>query len=400
MIRDSLMLWIVSLTTVALMVTGCPSPGDGDADADGDGDGDADGDGETTTGAQPLFDQVWGDFDRNYSYFISKDVDWGRARAEYRPRFAGELSADDFVDQLLPMLGELRDWHVAVRRADGTWEGTETDVVERNHTDTPRNRYTVDSYRTLGDTVIWYAWLEHDLAYIRVDTLDTEAWSGITDADIEDIFLTFAGAAGMIVDLRPNSGGNETNASRIASRLVETEVTYGYVETRNGPGHGDFDAMVEKRLTPSSGTRFSGPVVGLIGQRCMSSAEWFTLMLRAAGARLVGDVTRGASGNPREYGPLANGVSYMISTWIAYAPDASGSVGPEVEDRGIEPDVTIAPESSFDGEHDYVVERGIAELLEMIAGGGDDECMTECLAECDEDDAFCRELCESICEDL
>lgn len=402
----------VCLLAIAFMGQGCPSPGGGDG---GNGGG-----GQTTTGAQALFDQVWDDFDQNYSYFTYKNIDWDRFKTTYRPNFAANLSADEFVDRLVPMLSELRDWHVAVQRADGTWVGTETEEVQTNYTSTPRNRYTLAGYRTLGDNVIWHAWFENNIAYLRIDTLETGAWNGITDADIEDIFQTYAEAAGMIVDIRPNSGGNENNAMRIMARLIDTAVTYGYIETRNGPGHDDFDDLVEKTLTPNTGSRFNGPVVGLIGQRCMSSAEWFTLMLRAAGAQLVGDTTRGASGNPREFGPLSNGIKYMLSTWIAYAADATGGMGPEIEDQGIAPDVAIATQDSFDGEHDYVVEEAITRLLAMIDGSEDDsddddndsdneddddfppddDCFAECMADCWDDIEFCEELCLSICEDF
>ncbi len=394
MSRQHVAMVAVSLLAMILMGQGCPPPDDG-----GD-------DGQTTTGAQALFDQVWDDFDGNYSYFTYKGIDWDQLKTTYRPNFAGNLSADEFVDQLLVMLSELSDWHVAVQRADGTWEGTETEEVQINYTSTPRNRYTLEGYQTLGDNVIWHAWFENNIAYLRVDTLETGAWNDITEDDIDNIFQTYADAAGMIIDIRPNSGGNENNATMIMSRLVDAAVTYGYVETRNGPGHDDFDDMVEKILTPSTGTRFNGPIVGLIGQRCMSSAEWFTLMLRAAGAKLVGDTTRGASGNPQEFGPLSNGVKYMISTWIAYAADETGAVGQGIEDNGIAPDVAIDPGESFDDEHDYVVEEAITQLQAMIDGTDDDEpsedddCLPNCLADCDEDDEFCQDLCVDICEDF
>jgi C-terminal processing protease CtpA/Prc len=57
--------------------------------------------------------------------------------------------------------------------------------------------------------------------------------------------------------------------------------------------------MTPKTLQPSATNPFRGPVVALVGQRTMSSGEWFALMIRAcANGRLVGDRTRGASGPP------------------------------------------------------------------------------------------------------
>jgi C-terminal processing protease CtpA/Prc len=104
------------------------------------------------------------------------------------------------------------------------------------------------------------------------------------------------------------------------------------------------------------GTHFDGPVVGLIGKRCLSSAEWFTLMLRAAGATLIGDTTRGGSGNPQRF-TLDNDVSYTVSQWVAYTGDMVA-----FEDVGIAPDTPIPADSSFDETRDYVLEAGLDEL--------------------------------------
>ena len=91
----------------------------------------------------------------------------------------------------------------------------------------------------------------------------------------------------------------------------------------------------------------------------MSSAEWFTLMMKVCpNVTLIGDTTRGSSGNPKGF-KLPNDVSYTVPTWMAYTDQQE-----EFEDVGIEPDIQIEATSSFDGSHDYVIERAIAELTE------------------------------------
>jgi len=111
---------------------------------------------------------------------------------------------------------------------------------------------------------------------------------------------------------------------------------------------------------------YLGPVVCLIGQRCMSSAEWFILMMRNLGATLIGDTTRGASGNPREYSIASNGVHYAVSTWIAYAAE-DGEISYGIENNGIIPDFSVPPGEgvglSYDSEHDYVLEEAMDYLL-------------------------------------
>jgi len=314
----------------------------------------------TTTGSQALFDEVWNTFDEKYSYFTYKGIDWDDLWATYRPNFAADLTADEFVDQLVPMLAELHDWHVALIRADGTGVDTHPGTVERNYPETPRKLYTVGNanYNVLGDNVIYHAWFNDNIAYIRVDSLTTEKFATVNDADIQALFdTTYAGADGMIIDIRPNNGGHEDNAAKFAGHFTNTSFVYGYTETRNGPDHDDFDPLEDKTLAPRA-PYFSKPVMCLIGQRCMSSAEWFTLMMQGCpNVTLIGDTTRGASGSPEEF-TLSNDVHYKLSRWIAYTDDFT-----EIEDNGLAPDIAIAPgDTSYDPNHDYVVERAIDEL--------------------------------------
>ena len=323
-------------------------PGDGDDGTDDDGDGD-----DQATGTLALFDEVWNEFDQTYSYFVYKGIDWDALRTQYRPNFEQELSGNEFADELANMLRELEDLHVNVQQPDGSYVEVYTRDAAQNYTTTPRNRYAPDGYQTLGDNVIHHGLLENNVAYIRVDTLSTDAFEPISDADIEDLFVNYADANGMIIDIRPNNGGNENNAMKFASRFIDEPVVYGYYQYRNGPGHDDFDSVEEKVLEPSTGTHYYGLVICLIGERCLSSAEWFTLMMRAGGAVLIGDTTRGSSGNPQTF-TLSNDVSYSVPRWIAYTDDME-----EIEDRGIDPAFPIAPEDSFDESADYVVEEAL-----------------------------------------
>lgn len=301
-----------------------------------------------------LFDQLWNTFDQEYSYFTYKGIDWNDVRQRHRPNFINDLPTENFVALIADMLDELHDWHVYVQRPDGEAFGYSGEY-EINYPSRLMPRYANGGvYTTLGDDVIFHATVGENLAYIVVDTLDSQRFASVSDQDIENLFALYADADGMILDIRANNGGNENNAAKIASRFTDFAVTYGYTETRTGSGHDDFGPLVEKTLDPGEGTHFNGDTVLLIGQRCMSSAEWFTLMMRACpGVMLIGDTTRGASANPVVHS-LSNGVNFAVSRWIAYTDDMQG-----IEDNGIDPDFLINPADSFDDEHDYVLEFAI-----------------------------------------
>jgi hypothetical protein len=305
--------------------------------------------------AKVLFEQVWNEFDRSYPYFIHKNINWTHVKATHAPQISADMTASRFAEKLAAMLDILHDRHVSVTAPDGKVFGYGP-AYPRNYTNSPRNRYCPGGYKTVGDNIVQHGLLIDDVAYIRINSLESKAYAGISREQINDIFTTYIDTPALIIDLRGNNGGNEEIAGWFAAHCTVEEVLYGYTKTRNGPGHGEFSPVKPKVLAPADTAPYAGVVVCLIGQKCMSSAEWFALMLKASGAILIGDRTRGASGNPKECA-LSNGVTYRVSTWMAF--DAQMQ---PIEDRGIQPDIYINPEASIDGEHDYVVERALREL--------------------------------------
>ena len=72
----------------------------------------------------------------------------------------------------------------------------------------------------------------------------------------------------------------------------------------------------------------------------MSSNEAFLLMMRAAGATLVGETSGGSSGNPRRY-PLPNGMQIVLPQWQSLTPD-----GAMIEGVGITPDIEVIEDAA------------------------------------------------------
>ena len=317
------------------------------------------------TGSQAIFDEIWNTFDQKYSYFSYKNVDWDAVREANRPNFAESLTPDAFAQKIAVVLAELRDVHVNVETPDGTAVEVYVKAWVQNYPSTPRNRYTASGYSVIGNHVVYHAWIGsgavRNIGYIRVDTLDTGAFTSISESDIDALFETYESADGLILDIRPNNGGNENIAARFASHFTNQPRDYGYHQYRNGPAHDDFDSIEKRTLNPAVSNRFLKPAACLIGPRCLSSAESFALMMRACpNVALVGATTRGGSGSP-EWFTASNGVRYSVSRWIAYDADLI-----EIEDNGVSPDAgfEIAPDDSLDGEHDYVLEAAL-EALEI-----------------------------------
>ena len=309
--------------------------------------------------------QVWEEFDRTYSYFSHKKVDWDKVWIEHQADFDAITTPNDFAEKLNDILQVLRDWHVTVRKPDGKVIGYRAEVVPNYHpTKVVFARYADGPpYENLKNAgAIVHGWVSSNIAHVVVLTLSARFSESITEQDIDNLFAKYRSAQGMILDLRANGGGNENHAKLIAERFTDEPRIYGYVRSRiPGPDRNAFTDFVPKTLVPSSRTRFKGNVVCLVGQRTISSAEAFALMIRALPqGTLVGDVTRGASGNPVEREVPELNVRYTLSTWMAFDDQKH-----PLENVGISPRIRIPATASYDEERDYVLETAIA----LIRGG-------------------------------
>ena len=322
------------------------------------------GGGSGETGLTGAWWEVWNAFDEHYSYFEHKGIDWGPVYADHVDAFAALNDGAAFAQTLNGVLQVLHDWHVAVRRPDGAWLGY-AGAVTNNYPSVLMTNYTggVAYTNVRNANVLYHAWVAGDLAHVVVDTLNASAFAPITDGDLDAMFQRYEHAGGIILDLRANNGGDETNARRIAQRFTSLPRTYGYTRTRiPGANHDAFTPLAAKTLEPGTGASFTGRVACLIGQRVMSSGEWFALMMRACPqATLIGDRTRGATANPEEFTIPTLDVSYLVSRWIGYTADQTA-----FEDVGILPDIALAPGAASVDEaagHDYVLEQAIALLV-------------------------------------
>src|SRR5262245_23251822 len=65
------------------------------------------------------FDSLWNTFDREYSYFDYKHIDWNALKAAYRPRAIAASDQAGFISVVREMLGQLHDLHVVLRDPGG-----------------------------------------------------------------------------------------------------------------------------------------------------------------------------------------------------------------------------------------------------------------------------------------
>lgn len=305
------------------------------------------------------FEFVWKELDRHYSLFQVKGVDWDSIYREFRPQVESDTPPATLFSILAQMLDRLRDGHVGlengsrIHRYNGWYEpylhnfDWEYIWYER-----------IISRRITASGRIRYGWMTQSIAYVQIPSFAGYGWA----SEIDDALEQLPGAQALILDIRDNTGGRDTNAEKIAGRFARERKLYRRIQYRNGPGHDDFSPLEDDYLEPQGDAGFHGPVAVLTNRRTFSAAESFVLAMNTVpGVVMVGDTTGGGSGNPihRE---MPNGWTFTISRWIERAPDGSTHEG-----EGLAPDIpAFIPEGHL-GNVDHILSAAIRHLADQIS---------------------------------
>lgn len=295
------------------------------------------------------------DMDRNYSFFALKGIDWKELSERYRDKAEGAKDTSEFIEVVVEMLSELEDIHVWIETSQGgrvsvySSSGDENfnyrAVAQRLHGMRRFGRLGFVGRTSEGYGVVVATSLTADETTIRQFL-----------AAIEELCDT----PGMIVDLRANGGGSEPLAGRVAAMFADERRSYAGSLLRSSLEHDDFYQTEGRFVEPANGVTYRQPVICLIGRGCVSSGEGFALMMKCLPqVTLVGQPTRGASGNPAPV-PLPNGVSVWYSRWISLLPD-----GTPIEGKGVPPDVLVQHEGQGDPTFDATVKMLGAKIAEF-----------------------------------
>jgi carboxyl-terminal processing protease len=286
---------------------------------------------DPATNRAALFDEFWNEFDRHYAMFELKDIDWNGVRDVYRPQAIAATTDDAFVTVLGRMIDTLDDVHVSFTVGNIRQQSGDSATARRTYfaeatvfsNFVPSTQFTPSKHMRYG--------LYGGVGYVRIASFGGEDWGH----EIDIVLRAIGNAPGLIIDIRDNGGGNDSNGRDIAARFTTERRAFSYVKYRSGPAHSDFTPLFVGEIEPA-GVHFGGRVVLLTNRLDFSAAEHFALMIRAIpGAVIVGDTTGGASGNPLKR-ELSNGWIYQLSESITYALNKQ-----TFEEVGIAPDIVV-----------------------------------------------------------
>lgn len=281
------------------------------------------------------FEALWKIIDERYCFFDYKQkeygLDWNAVYNKYKVRVKEDMTRDQFFQVMANMLGELRDGHVNLATSHDFaryWKWHED--YPANFSDTLNRRYLGTDYRIAAG--MSYRILDDNIGYIYYGSFNNP----IGDGNINEVISHFMLCRGLIIDIRNNSGGQLTNAEKLAARFFDEETHVGYMQHKTGAGHSDFSPMEEQLLKPSSGLRWHKPVCVLTNRKVYSAANEFVKYMSACpNALIVGDKTGGGAGLPLN-NSLPNGWAIRFSACPMY--DQAGNS----TEFGIEPDHKVS----------------------------------------------------------
>ena len=247
---------------------------------------------------QGNFEALWKIIDEHYCFFDYKQheygLDWQSIRTRYQAQISSDMTSEQLFEVLANMLGELRDGHVNLSAAHDLaryWQWHEN--YPANYSDTLQRRYLGTDYKIASS--IDYKILDDNIGYMRYDSF-TE---GIGSGNLTEVLNYFLLCRGLIIDIRNNSGGNLTNAEKLAARFTNERTLVGYIQHKTGTGHSEFSDMEPRYLEPAAALRWQKPVCVLTNRHVFSAANEFTMYMKALpNVKIVGDYTGGGAGMP------------------------------------------------------------------------------------------------------
>jgi hypothetical protein len=295
---------------------------------------------------QGILDCIWNDFKATYAPFEDRGIYWDQVYEEFSP-VPSDMNEYDLFLVCSNMIDTLNDPHSSF--IESPFEAPLV-LNDENYSE-PFNLFYVKKYLidegtlTNDEMILWGLFKptvsKHPVGYINISGFDGNEigndgfslWVKTID-DIIQFFLMNTDS--IVLDIRNNTGGFESNMEYLAKRFIAEKKTYLKSCARNGPGYNDFTDYIYKGLEPAE-TPYTKSTVLLTNKGTISAAEWFTLVLRIQDhVTHIGGPTRGAL-SARIVRPLINGWKYTLSIQKVRGPE-----GEIIEGRGIQPKILVS----------------------------------------------------------
>lgn len=292
--------------------------------------------------------------ENRYSYYDLRVDDWRVLQKEHEDRILGARTDKGFAAEAARMLQATEDLHLYFRVGEQVF-GCGSRSIDSLYRDEARGRH-VQIRRVDGSPSVFVGRTDAGIGYLLIT-----GWNdGVDPERFDGVMTELADTEALVVDVRPNAGGDELLAKHVAAWFVDGTKVYAKNRYRERKGARGFGEVLDRTIEGHGEARhYDKPVAVLTSRYVMSSNEAFVLMMKQADkCTVVGQATFGSSGNPKPF-ELGNDVTVLVPSWQAMRPD--GSV---FEGEGIEPDefVPVTPDDLQS--RDPILERA----LELLSG--------------------------------
>ncbi len=288
-----------------------------------------------------------------YSYHDLRGLDWDALYQEYAAALLAAPDPHAFAQGAAEMLAHAQDPHLSLTLHDRIYPTYQRPMVKN---------YDLETLPALVPR-----WLEHNerISVGRYDDgigyLLIKTWSAQDSQTVRVVYEAlrqWQQAPGVIIDVRPNTGGSEPLAAEVAGCFITDTRLYAKHRDRQSHQADGFGPVRERWIHPNAEQPYyGGPVAVLMGPRCISASESFLLMMKQADrCTLVGTPSYGSSGRPRPV-VLSNEVRVHVPSWLDMYPDET-----LLEGNGVAPDVPVTVDAEDFHKHDPVLDRALALL--------------------------------------
>ena len=304
-----------------------------------------------------VYDAFWQEFDRHYAYFELKHIDWANLRSSTRPTITHDMNGSELARVLCDLVDSLHDNHAVLFTPYRNCSWTSRPSYPHNfisQTVLASPAYLAGVGRNSASAHMLFGRIGSDIGYVWIRDFEGEGWG----PEMDGILTALDGVRGVVIDIRDNGGGNESNAAAIAGRFADQVRPAIQARFRSGSAHSEFTGPFMRSLIPAGTHRFTGPVAVLTNRFNGSTAENFVMYMRVIPTTFtVGDTTGGTVSNPL-WRELPNGWTFHVPQSIESTPD-----GFMAEGKGFPPTlaVTFAPGDAARGV-DPILDAALARL--------------------------------------
>lgn len=298
------------------------------------------------------FEQVWSDLNSKYVFFDYKHVNWDSVRNVYEPLFAKPISNSETFQQLSEMLASVKDGHTSLYAPTDTFRYHYYEGYKENFNKQIVDRFYLYPSGRKVEGPLEYCLLKGSVLYIYYSSFS----NNLTEKNLNKILDANTNIEGIIIDIRSNSGGSNSNIYRLAEHFVESPRVMGYFRTKKTAERNSLTDAYKIVVEPR-GTIFLGKVIILTNREVYSSANIFAgFMSQLPNITLIGDQTGGGTGIPTS-NQLPNGWLYRFSSsYVTLANDSHF-------ENGLQPGLFQETDSTnYSSGKDAIIEKALEVL--------------------------------------